>query len=144
VRLSMILLANKKDYILDLAQGRVPRSAASAINQSVRKWEFILDQLEQGRSIVDDGGPQTCPLCWFYRQEYTECGVSECGECPIALAGHANCRKTPYEAYDKARRRSIKKRLALAGQEVRFLRTLVPKDPKQIKAKRWLRRHEYT
>ncbi len=62
-------------------------SSGEAIRKSIKKWEFVYDNID---SINQEGGGSTCALCFLY-------AVRGCIGCPVREdTGSANCQGTPW------------------------------------------------
>jgi len=83
----------------------------NALQLSIAKWIFIVEYLESGGSLLDDGGTHTCPLCHIYHKD-------KCVNCPVALSGHPGCINTPYVDFYNC------PNLADAQAELGFLKSL--------------------
>jgi hypothetical protein len=72
-----------------------PKNPQEALEHSIAKWEFIAANAAE---VEDDGGTWSCGLCRFFYDKKDEEGRwnEKCGECPVALDGHAGCSGTPY------------------------------------------------
>lgn len=88
---------------------------------SIKKWEFIVECLDVGCEVVDDGGYKTCGLCAKYY-----CGIGSrddragCRDCPIQqFTGCACCINTPMTLWS-----SNLHTLAVAQAELYFLKAL--------------------
>ena len=95
-----------------------------ALKGSIKKWEKIVEGRERDR------GHTNCPLCRLFF------GIDFCGGCPVAKKG-SNCLRTPYAKWvihhneihfsRGAYRIECKTCEKLAKQEVKFLKSLLPK-----------------
>ena len=71
---------------------------AKALELSIQKWEFILSEVENNNSVKEDGGDETCALC--YRKDLP--GWQHCtSKCPVGKGtGSYGCNNTPYKNVD--------------------------------------------
>lgn len=102
------------------------KEGIEALKGSIKKWEGIV----AGTTV--DQGIRNCPLCMMF----------DCKECPVYMAtGQENCNGTPYQEWTKHQDEkgegggSPEGRVvhcptcrALAGKEVEFLKSLLPKE----------------
>lgn len=106
------------------AEGDWPKTKKGALNESIRKWEWLVRGLEEGYiEIVPETGGETCALC----ELYTGVDVEEnCRGCPVMKkTGLAQCKDTPFWDYHKLRDTySILDALDAAKAEVKFLKSL--------------------
>lgn len=107
--------------LVDAVGTELVKDVAHALALSTKKWEFIVEQLEKGENIIEDGGQNSCALCWMFRPDPF---ARTCGKCPIKQAGHPNCRDTPAIDFDKNRFKAKRTRLKYARAEVKFLQKL--------------------
>lgn len=88
-------------------EGPRPSYPGEAWDLTFAKWEFLASH-----PGVMDGGRLTCGLCMFYMRH------TSCGECPVAMAGHHGCNRTPLYDYAATRLQDQ------AERELAFLRRL--------------------
>lgn len=96
-----------------------------ALKGSIRKWEAIVAGTER------DEGTDNCPLCQKFFANY-------CEGCPIQeKTGKYCCDGSPYEKWTRTSRPwapvnggylHTKESLAAAKAELKFLKSLLPKD----------------
>jgi hypothetical protein len=74
-----------------------PKDPASALADSIEKWEFLAEWCEEHPDdpIPQDGGIDTCALCQLYEPRETDCIA-----CPVKKrTGKSECDDTPYIEY---------------------------------------------
>ena len=96
-----------------------------SIDDSIAKWEFIRDHLDE-IDPGEDGGPSTCALCHKYFHAH-------CDQCPVSeYTGLEFCDGTPYkdweELYSDENPDEIMK---IVKKEVAFLKRLKRKMEKK-------------
>jgi hypothetical protein len=79
--------------------GDRPANPKQAWDITLAKWKYLQHLFAKGHA-VHDGGGSTCGLCMYYANS-----SGDCGQCPIATAGHAYCRGTPYGLFIHSRQR---------------------------------------
>ena len=95
-------------------------SNVKILDKSIEKWQFIVDILNLGVAIGQDGGRFTCALCL----KYMPIGYA-CQGCPVCTeTGHQGCVGTPYDDFHKTNEDNIEGQTELALAEVRFLTRL--------------------
>lgn len=96
-----------------------------ALKASIAKWEgYLLATEETLPEIYEELGRDSCPLCNYQTRQ-----GNWCGDCPVSVAGHEGCSKTPYEdAEDYAGDGCLEGFLEEAFLEVAFLQSLLPED----------------
>lgn len=100
---------------------RFPKDRKKALLLSIQKWEAIVDALQGGRNIVNDGGRSTYGLCQMYFD-------NGCNGCPVKEhTGKSYCRGTPYYTYS-VETEFTGGTLETAQQELDFLRSLQHKE----------------
>jgi len=83
-----------------------------ALELSIKKWEFIVDYIENNNKKVDSGGTASCALCMIYR----------CKDCIVGRSGYEGCEGTPL--YNFLYAGTYEWQLEAAIAEVAFLKTL--------------------
>lgn len=97
--------------------GDPPKNEEEAWDITLRKWQVLAEP----RSVkVHDGGTRTCGLCWLYHAQHQR--GSGCEKCPIGIAGHVECRETPYIEYKNAENPDEARECA--KKELYFLRNI--------------------
>jgi hypothetical protein len=116
---SLFKLDSKGNVLL---AGGKPRglTKATALDRSIQKWQFIVDHLDAGKDVQDDGATQTCALCSLYWEKH------DCKGCPVLkVTGEEGCQGTPYEVWGNlACDESPSLRLSIAKSELNFLKAL--------------------
>jgi len=93
-------------------------SNVKILDKSIEKWQFIVDILNLGVAIGQDGGRFTCALCEKYIEQ-------DCQGCPVYTeTGHQGCVGTPYDDFHETNEDNIEGQTELALAEVRFLTRL--------------------
>ena len=92
-----------------------------ALDESIRKWEFVVSVLMLGTKIVSCGDAETCALCAIV-------GDADHGEwcigCPVENTTHDyQCIGTPYQTFIHAKVGSPKQ-LEAAEAELKFLKEI--------------------
>ena len=87
------------------------------IQLAQRKWEKIIEFIENTGIVPHGGGSATCALCVAY-------GIRKgCYQCPIAKhTGQIYCKDTPYDSWCRGTNPASK--LAAARAELTFLKKL--------------------
>ena len=99
-----------------VTRGEFPTTRKGAIRESIRKWEFIVNAIEEGKPAPDSYA-DFCALCNLYYGNM-------CAGCPVSEAtGDAYCSSSPHEWYT-FNARDWRTKLAAAVAEVEFLQTL--------------------
>jgi hypothetical protein len=105
----------------------MPKKTLAALKRSIKnKWEGIV------AGTVKDYATDNCDLCKLF---FT-LGQDRCKGCPVMEAtGLPGCENTPYDEWDKVcneapygRTGDTPKRKAAARKELKFLRSLLPKE----------------
>jgi len=98
-----------------------------ALKGSIAKWKGIL------AGKISDEGTVNCPLCrmFFFHTPH-------CSECPVKKkTGLSHCRRTPYEKWSNIDgldgTADTPKLKHIAGQEVTFLTSLLPKKRQRLR-----------
>lgn len=61
---------------------------------SIQKWQFIVECLEEGKQVSQDGGIHTCALCRAYHSY-------GCTGCPIfKFTRCSSCNRTPIQMWE--------------------------------------------
>ena len=108
--------------------GKFPTDRLGALRDSIKKWKFIAKYYGLGGRIDDGFRYETCALCNLYLVG------ADCGDCPVAKAGHGACRKTPYE--DFAMNRFDENEGGVSAlHEVKFLEGILKKETARRKGK---------
>ena len=96
----------------------------TALAFSIKKWEFVVEQLEDGKRVTKDDGVVTCGLCQVYWK------LDTCTSCPVKEAtGLDACEGTPYDEWHDEIWKPWKDKPSLlkaAKAELAFLRGLKP------------------
>ena len=114
-------LSGKSFPMLMYSDEHTPGNDEEAWGITLRKWEILSGQDEDGPAIVHDGGVSTCGLCMLYHGYLTK-DETICGECPIARTGHSECSGTPYREYRGAK--TVEEARMFAKKELYFLKQI--------------------
>ena len=89
----------------------------TALAFSIKKWEFMVRHLKNGKRVNYDGSAWTCSLCTLYLNKVS----IGCEGCPVReKTGRNFCYGTPFTRWCKS------SSLATAEAELAFLRGLNP------------------
>lgn len=104
----------------------------AALKGSIKKWEDIV------AGVGADNGPDNCPLCLEFHEDYREDGDKDkcCVGCPVMKrTGFDSCQESPYQIWlklsdedwegDGFRPRTAAQKGA-AIDELNFLKSLLP------------------
>jgi hypothetical protein len=103
------------------------KQTLKALKGSIKKWQSIVNKTGVDR------GTNNCPLCkLFYNYEYI---VDHCLGCPVRnRTGEQYCTNTPYVKFsdldDGSGIANTPEKLAAAVEELKFLKSLLPKEKK--------------
>lgn len=91
------MFINNDGFIKLTKPFRKNMSWESALKFSVKKWEFILEEVKEKREVRNGGGTETCALCYKDSKDSFDKGVvGDCKNCPICLkTGVWICGDTP-------------------------------------------------
>ena len=93
-----------------VAQGEIE---GDPLDESIRKWEFVVQWVEENHKRLDEDGINTCALCISVG----------CYTCPVrARTGKMHCMGSPYYAYWGAA--PWQKALEAAKAELAFLKSI--------------------
>jgi hypothetical protein len=96
--------------------GNFATNRQRALENSIKKWRFIVNYIEAGGYPPHDGGLKTCNLCALYFEK-------DCEGCPVNFVDdHVGCDDTPYMQYNDLSPR--KEALTAAKEELAFLESL--------------------
>ncbi len=99
-------------------------SQEKAKELSVAKWEFIVNEISQGRDVYYDGGNSTCALCFLYNKKETSL-QDVCEGCPINKKGNYYlCNRTPFMRVTQDLKKNGCLKLTHARKELAFLKSL--------------------
>lgn len=106
------------------AVGMPAKSMQGALENSIKKWKFIVESLKSGEDIAEDGGASSCNLCYLYNREHR---LATCEGCPVITYGGGGpfCMTTPYDRF--IRSNSLQGRLKAAIDELAFLHKIKEK-----------------
>lgn len=100
-----------------------PTDSRDGFRMSIRKWEYILNELKNGYDIEYDGCTDTCGLCILYHKYVN--GRANCKGCPVKeKTGRNGCRNTPYDKWSEVRFQPRENKISVAEQELNFLKSL--------------------
>ena len=97
-----------------------------ALEFSIQKWEFLLEQYKKRKySYIYNGGASTCALCSLYMNRKSK-GI-DCKKCQVyKKTGDEGCMYTPYEDYKQFGRAVCewKAKVECCKKEIEFLQSL--------------------
>ena len=92
------------------------KKTLKALKGSIKKWEKIV------AGTGTDEGLDNCPLCKVFYADFT------CQDCPVyKKTGQILCAGSPYTEYAKWEMVDDAKAMKYAKEELKFLRSLLPK-----------------
>ena len=87
-----------------------------ALELSIQKWEFMYNEVLEGRKIRDTNEVGTCALCEKHYSFQTRASCEE--RCPVAIVtGFDGCIGSPYNSMDYSSTENIQ-------EEIDFLKSL--------------------
>jgi len=121
-----------------VSKGKWPKSKKAALNESIRKWEWLVGELEgmdlDGATPFPVPDHESCALCYIYMPFSAPSSFDECRGCPVfEKTSKKYCKGTPYyrflevmDNFSSSRSRAnLREAINTAKSEVKFLQSLL-------------------